>query len=123
MKKPDNVADNPGILPYGSNIGAPAIKVDDVDSWKLSKVHKLNKQFEKRFLELKTEYENLLEEHLWNDIVYKSRFNFEPVVGETYHLYYGKNSEPFLSLISPNEWKYNHIGSFVLDSDNKWKKI
>jgi hypothetical protein len=123
MKKPDNVADNPGILPYGSNIGAPAIKVDDVDSWKLSKVHKLNKQFEKRFLELKTEYENLLEEHLWNDIVYKSRFNFEPVVGEIYHLYYGKNSEPFLSLISPNEWKYNHIGSFVLDSDNKWKKI
>ena len=123
MKKPDNVADNPGLLPYGSNIGAPAIKVDDVDSWKLSKVHKLNKQFEKRFLELKTEYENLLEEHLWNDIVYKSRFNFEPVVGEIYHLYYGKNSETFLSLIGPNEWKYNHIGSFVLDSDNKWKKI
>ena len=123
MKKPDNVADNPGLLPYGSNIGAPAIKVDDVDSWKLSKVHKLNKQFEKRFLELKTEYENLLEEHLWNDIVYKSRFNFEPVVGEIYHLYYGKNGETFLSLIGPNEWKYNHIGSFVLDSDNKWKKI
>jgi len=123
MKKPDNVADNPGLLPYGSNIGAPAIKVDDVDSWKLSKVHKLNKQFEKRFLELKTEYENLLEEHLWNDIVYKSRFNFEPVVGEMYHLYYGKNGETFLSLIGPNEWKYNHIGSFVLDSDNKWKKI
>ena len=123
MKKPDNVADNPGLLPYGSNIGAPAIKVDDVDSWKLSKVHKLNKQFEKRFLELKTEYENLLEEHLWNDIVYKSRFNFEPVVGEMYHLYYGKNGETFLSLIGPNEWKYNHIGSFVLDSDNKWKKL
>ena len=24
-KKPDNVADNPGILPYGSNIGAASI--------------------------------------------------------------------------------------------------
>ena len=55
MKKPDNVADNPGLLPYGSNIGAPAIKVNDVHSWKLSKVHKVNKQFEKRFLELKSE--------------------------------------------------------------------
>ncbi len=123
MKKPDNVADNPGLLPYGSNIGAPAIKVDDVHSWKLSKVHKLNKQFEKRFLELKSEYEKLLEEHLWNDIIYKSKFNFEPVVGEIYHLYYGKNKETFLSLIGPNEWKYEHIGSFVLDSDNKWKKL
>ena len=25
-KRPDNVADNPGLLPYGSNIGAPSIK-------------------------------------------------------------------------------------------------
>lgn len=123
MKKPDNVADNPGLLPYGSNIGAPSIKVDDINSWKLSKVHKLNKQFEKRFLELKEEYEKLLEEHLWNDIVYKSKFNFEPVVGEIYHLYYGKNKETFLSLIGPNEWKYDYIGSFALDSDNKWKKL
>ena len=25
-KKPDNVADNPGLLPYGSNVGSPSIK-------------------------------------------------------------------------------------------------
>ena len=65
----------------------------------------------------------MLEEHLWNGIIYNSKFNFEPVVGEIYHLYYGKNKETFLSLIGPNEWKYEHIGSFVLDSDNKWKKL
>lgn len=123
MEKPDNVADSPGLLPYGSNIGAPSIKVDDVHSWKISKITKLNKQFETRFLELKNEYEKLLEEHLWNEIVYQSKFSFEPVIGETYHLYYGKNKETFLSLVKPNEWKHEHIGSFILDSDNKWKKI
>ena len=34
MKKPDNVADNPGLLPYASNVGAPAIIVDDIKHWK-----------------------------------------------------------------------------------------
>jgi hypothetical protein len=29
MNKPDNVADNPSILPYGSNIGAPAISKEN----------------------------------------------------------------------------------------------
>ena len=47
-KKPDNVADNPGILPYGSNVGAPAIKSTDVDTWKNEKVVKTNHYFETR---------------------------------------------------------------------------
>ena len=38
-KKPDNVADNPGILPYGSNVGAPAIKPTNISSWKEEKVN------------------------------------------------------------------------------------
>ncbi len=26
-KKPDNVSDNPGLLPYGSNVGAPSTNI------------------------------------------------------------------------------------------------
>lgn len=37
-KKPDQVADNPGLLPYASNVGAPAIKQNDFTTWKLEKV-------------------------------------------------------------------------------------
>ena len=37
-KKPDNVADNPAILPYGSNVGAPAIQPINISSWKQQKV-------------------------------------------------------------------------------------
>ena len=33
-KKPDNFVDNPGLLPYGSNIGAPAIQVSNIENWK-----------------------------------------------------------------------------------------
>ena len=52
-KKPDNVADNPGILPYGSNVGAPAIKPTDINNWKDRRIVSANHYFETRFDEIK----------------------------------------------------------------------
>jgi hypothetical protein len=122
-EKPDNVADNPGLLPYGSNVGAPSIKVDNIESWKNPKVIKVNKEFNNRYESLKKQYDGLVEEFKWNEIVYNSKFNFEPVVGETYHLYYGQNGSTFLSLVEPSQWNKEHIGSFTLNYDNKWIKL
>lgn len=123
MKKPDNVADKPNILPYGSNIGSPAIKLVDIQGWKDSKIQKVNKILENRFLDLQREYEKLIEDFEINKLIYESKFNFEPVIGGIYHLYYSKKGETFLSLIGPNEWKMEFIGSFKYDHDNKWEKI
>jgi hypothetical protein len=123
MKKPDNVADNPGLLSYGSNIGAPAIQIENVDAWKQSNALKVNKQFQKKFEELKENYQKLIEEFKLNDLVYSAKYNFEPVIGEVYHLYYNKSGGIFLSLITPSEWNYEFIGSFKLDSNYKWNKI
>jgi len=120
-KKPDQVVDNPGIMPYTTNVGAPAIRKDDVDIWKQRSVTKVNHQFKTRFEELKKQYEQLVDEFEWNDLVYNAKYSFEPIIGETYHLYY-KGDEPFLSLIAPNEWNKPYIGSFTLDSNNKWIK-
>ena len=122
MKKPDNVADTPGLLPYASNVGAPAIRPDNVDDWKLRGVHKVNKQLETKFLELKEEYLKLVEDYKWNELVYQAKFSYEPVIGEIYHLFVGKDGNPFLSLISPNEWNKEYIGSFKLNSEQKWIK-
>jgi len=123
VKKPDNVADNPALLPYASNVGAPVIVPDNVELWKERAVNKVNKQIQTKFDELKREYQKLIEEYKWNDLVYKSKYSFEPVIGEIYHLYYGKDGNIFLSLISPNEWSYETLGSFQLGSDFKWQKI
>jgi hypothetical protein len=122
-KKPDNVSDNPGLLPYGSNVGAPSIHITNIDHWKEPRVISVNQQFEDKFLELKKEYEKLIEEYRWNDLVYKAKFSFEPVIGKIYHLYYNKSGKIFLSLVSPNEWGFEHIGSFKYNYDNKWIKI
>ncbi len=125
-EKPDNVvfSDENGyhasLLPYATNIGAPVIKVDDVVAWKSRGIHNVNKEFENKFNELKQQYQNLMEEYEWNELVYNAKFSFEPVIGEIYHLYAGDDGVNFLSLISPQEWNKEHIGTFKLNSDKKW---
>ena len=123
MKKPDNVADNPNLLPYGSNIGAPSIKVDNIDGWKRSNAQKVNKELSTKFEELKIEYKKLLEDYELNQLIYSAHYNFEPLIGEVYYLYYNKNRNIFLSIIKPEEWNLECIGGFKLDSKNKWIKI
>jgi len=122
-KKPDNVAYNPGLLPYTSNVGATAIRIENIQGWKNTRVEKVNKHFEDRFVELKKEYDKLVEEYKWNDLVYNAKFTFEPVIGNVYHLYYSENRNVFLSLVEPHEWKKEYIGSFKYNHDNKWVKI
>lgn len=111
---------NAHLLPYATSVGAPVIKVDDLVSWKSRGITNVNKEFQSKFDELKIQYQNLMEEFEWNELVYNSKFSFEPVVGEIYHLYKGNDGVDFLSLISPTEWNKEHIGTFKLNSDKKW---
>jgi len=111
------------ILPYGTNVGAPAINIEDVGGWKRVAAGEVNKQIKTKFEELKSEYESLVEEYRWNDLIFRAEYNFMPVIGETYHLYSRENGGIFLSMISPNEWKMDYIGSFKLTSTQKWKKV
>jgi hypothetical protein len=128
-KYPDNVvwSEKDGyyahLLPYATNIGAPVIKPDNLSSWKNEKIFKTNKYFNKKYEEIKEQYQKLVEEFEWNDLVYNSNYNFQPIIGEKYHLYRRNNGEMFLSLIEPQSWKQEYVGTFEMDSDNKWKKI
>ena len=111
------------ILPYASNVGAPVIKPENIDSWRKRGVTKVNHHLETKFLELRNEYNKLVEEFKWNDLIYNAKFNFEPVIGETYYLYVGNDDKNFLSLIAPNEWDRKCLGSFHLTAEQKWVKI
>lgn len=125
-KKPDNIVydEEQGyhakLLPYGTSVGAPVIKIDDVANWKVTGIHKVNKSLEAKFNDLKAEYHRLLEEFQWNKLVYNAQFSFEPVVGETYYLYKDKNDLHFLSLIAPHEWTQEYLGTTMLNSERKW---
>ncbi len=122
--KPDMFAENKAIMPYGDSVGAPAIRPTNISAYKNEKVIKTNQYFKARFDEIKEEYKKLLESYEWNELVYNSDFRFKPIKGKAYHLYQRENDETlFLSLIGPDEWNKIYIGSFRLDSDDKWDKI
>lgn len=126
---PDNVVFsddngyNASLLSYPTNVGAPVIHIDNLVSWKSRGISTVNKQFENKFNELKVQYDNLMKEFENNELVYNANFSFEPVIGETYHLYRGEDGYNFLSLISPAEWNKEHLGTFQLNSDKKWIAI
>jgi hypothetical protein len=126
-KKPDyvvydeeNQKYNASILPYGTNVSAPVIKLDDVGAFKERGVNKVQKTFGAKYKELVDEYNNLVDEVKLNEMIYNSDYSFEPVIGEIYHLYVRKNGKYFLSLISPKEWNMEHITTVRLNSEHKW---
>ena len=128
-KKPDLVVWNeekgyyPSQLTYGSNLGAPAIKLEDVGGWKQLQAQNANKVFNKKYEEIKDEFKRLVDEVSWNEFVYSATYNFIPVIGETYYLYERNDKTIFLSIIKPDEWNMKCLGITQLESNNKWKKL
>lgn len=128
-KKPDNIVFDEAsqkydasLKPYATNVGAPAIIATDNITWKNKNILKANKQIEAKYLELKAEYDKMMEELEYNNLVYNAKFNFEPIIGQTYHLYRDNSQNPFLSIIAPGECNFDFIGSFYLNSEQIWKK-
>lgn len=127
--KPDQVVYNTetkrydaALKPYATNVSAPVIKTTDTIAWKNRNINKVNKQVQTRYNELKVAYQTMMEQFEYNNLVYNSHFNFEPVIGETYHLYKRKDKSTFLSIIAPEECNFNYMNSFYLDADGIWHK-
>ena len=129
-KKPDNVVFNAesqkydaALKPYATSLGAPVIIPTDTVAWKNRSINKINHKVTAKFLELKAEYENMIQEFEYNKLIFNAKFSFEPIIGEVYHLYKRENKETFLSLISPEQCNFNSLGSFYLNADQIWEKI
>jgi hypothetical protein len=130
MKKPDIVVwdENRGYyakeLTYGSNLSAPSIKLENVNGWRRREVSIVNRQFESKYNELIEQYKKLLDEYETNQLIYeKVQYNFIPIIGELYFLYKRSDGSLFLSLIEPTQFKHEFMGTFKLDTNNKWNKI
>ena len=129
-KKPDNVVFNTetqkydaSLKPYGTSVGAPIIIPTDTVAWKNRSINKINHKVSAKYLELKAEYENMMQEFEYNKLIFNAKFSFEPIIGEVYHLYQRENNESFLSLISPEQCNFKSIGSFYLNASQVWEKI
>jgi hypothetical protein len=129
-KKPDNVVYNietqkydASLKPYATNVGAPVITSTDTTAWKNRSINKLNHKVQTRYNEITVQYEKLMQEFEYNNLIYSAKFSFEPIIGDTYHLYKRANDETFLSIIAPNQCNFNSLGSFRLNADQIWEKV
>lgn len=71
----------------------------------------LFQSFEQIHVPKKTENQ-ILKDFFTTEFILSSRFKFNPIRGQAYHLYY-KNKNLQLSLISPVEWGEKIIGVYV----------
>jgi len=130
-KHPDNVvfdkekqSYNANLLPYGTNIGAPSISTNNLSIWKSQGINSFNHVLKSKVEGIKDEYQLLLEAYKINELLYNAKYEFEPIIGEVYHLYAKDNRDDnFLSLVPPTTWRRKHLGSFKLNSEKVWKEI
>ena len=126
-KLPDNIVYNEDIQKFDANIkhypttvGSQKFEILKVDK---SDALKADKYFNKKLEELKKEWDKLVEEYESTKLIYNTKYTFQPTLGEVYHIYMGNNGNSFLSLINPNEWDREHLGSYKLNTNGTWGKI
>ena len=129
-KKPDNVVFDTetqkydaALKPYATSVGAPVITTTDTLAWKNRSINKINHKVKTKYLEIKEQYEKLMQEYEYNQLIFNAKFSFEPIIGETYHLYKRDNGEVFLSLIAPHQCNFEFLGSFYLNAEQIWQKV
>lgn len=129
-KKPDNIVFNAknkkydaALKPYATDLGAPVITTTDTLAWKNRSINKINHKVKARYEELKIEYEKMITEFEYNQLIFNAKFSFEPIIGEIYHLYKRENQEAFLSIIAPNQCDFKSMGSFYLNAEQIWQKV
>lgn len=61
-------------------------------------------------------------------MIYNAKLNFQPVIGQIYHLYEKKDDNLMISMVSPKEWGASgpfkrHIAKVQLLADHTWKEM
>lgn len=126
MKKilPDSYVPERRLKEYPTELGSQNFSPDNISLFKAEKAHKLKNYYSSKFDELQKEYKKLIDEISTNERLYLAKHNFETIPGHCYFLY-KKETEEFISMISPEEWKnrYQYIGKFQFLSDGRWIEI
>lgn len=111
----------PNLLPYGISSNAPAISLPDTDLFKSERGANAGNYFEEKLRQINAEYDRLVLLAKYTDLVYNSRYNFVPKVGQIYHLY-NTGEYYLLSMIEPERWdKHTFVASFRFTADNIWE--
>lgn len=106
-------------LPYPASTLSPPIVPTDLSNFKARGISQVERDLQQKLVEIRETYMKAIDHFNWNKLVYEAEIQFEPVVGETYHLYESRGRR-MLSMIGPTEWPMHHLASFRLNVDRQW---
>ncbi|MEP4077915.1 DUF2452 domain-containing protein [Haloferula sp.] len=106
-------------LPYPASTLSPRIVPTDLSTFKSRGISQVERDLQQKLVEIRETYLKTIDHFNWNKLVYEAEINFEPVVGEVYHLYESLGRH-LLSMIGPGEWAARHLATFRLNVDRQW---
>jgi hypothetical protein len=109
-------------LPYPVSTLSPRIVPTDLSSFKSRGISEVERELQQKLVELRETYLEAIDHFNWNKLVYEAEITFEPVVGETYHLYETRGRR-MLSMIGPKEWPMHHLATVRLNVDRQWQIV
>ncbi|MFZ9938003.1 MAG: DUF2452 domain-containing protein [Luteolibacter sp.] len=106
-------------MPYPVSTLSPPIVPNDLTSFKTRGISQVERDLRQKLTEIREDYLRAIDHFNWNKLVYEAEIRFEPVVGETYHLY-EMGGRRALSMISPDQWPHRHLATVRLNVDRQW---
>ncbi|MGC6466426.1 MAG: DUF2452 domain-containing protein [Akkermansiaceae bacterium] len=116
----EDIVNKGAFLPYPVSTLSPRIVPTDLSTFKSRGISQVERDLQQKLVEIREQYIATIEHFNWNKLVYEADINFEPVVGETYHLYTIRGTNT-LSMIAPDQWPHHHLASFRLNVDRQWE--
>ena len=106
-------------MPYPVSTLSPPIVPNDLTSFKTRGISQVERDLRQKLTEIREDYLRAIDHFNWNKLVYEAEIRFEPVVGESYHLY-DMGGRRALSMISPDQWPHRHLATVRLNHDRQW---
>jgi len=118
---PPELATRPSraFMPYPVSTLSPPIIPNDLTSFKTRGISQVERDLRQKLTEIREDYLRAIDHFNWNKLVYEAEIRFEPVVGETYHLY-EMSGRRALSMISPDQWTHRHLATVRLNYARQW---
>jgi len=126
----------PGLVEFASNIGSGVVAPLEESAIRTSSHKAMCEQLDIQMAQivdqiklLASQVEDLQNRKKISEEIYLSKITFEPVVGNTYYLYYSdKEKRKILSMIAPKEWgksggHLSFIAEVILQGDKTWKVV
>lgn len=120
------------VLPYASSVGSVVIKPTEEGVIKHKALLAMEEQTNMHLDQIRQQIELLAKQaqeirkrRELSMMIYQAKINFQPVIGQTYHLYEKHDNTCILSLIAPEEWGHsspfkNFVSSVKLLADHTW---